>query len=78
MAVGGSRKVAYMKDGRPAAKTQMTVALSGGWQLSGGCQVAVKWRSSGGQVTVRWAENGQCRRVRSLSGQQRLGDRSRT
>ena len=30
MAVGGSRQVAYMAGGRPAAKTQMTVTLSGG------------------------------------------------
>lgn len=29
MAVGGSRQVAYMAGGRPAAKTQMTVTLSG-------------------------------------------------
>lgn len=30
MAVGGARKVAVMKDGLPASKTQMTVTLSGG------------------------------------------------
>lgn len=29
MAVGGARRVSFMQDGRPAAKTQMTVSLSG-------------------------------------------------